>query len=102
MSPRNLDLGTTLIESSMTTKTTRKENLFLLAKKVEIVIKKLYIFILILPKNFVLNMLSAYYVCCILSMLLQTTFNTEANDMNPDQSAPSDTGPYCLQLRLAK
>ena len=31
---------------------------------------------------------SAYYVCCIFSNAIQNTSTTEANTMNPDQTAP--------------
>ena len=37
---------------------------------------------------FVPKMLSAYYVCCIYSKVLKTNLITEANTMNPDQTAP--------------
>ena len=46
------------------------------------------------PANniFVLKMPSAFYVCCIYSLVI------EANTMHPDQTAPeSDLGPYRLQ-----
>ena len=47
---------------------------------------------------------------CLLPLLhilrcTQTNLITEANTMNPDQTAPkehSDLGPYCLQYRLPK
>ena len=35
-------------------------------------------------------MLSAYYVCCIYSYALQTSFITEGNTMNPDQTASKE------------
>ena len=45
-------------------------------------------------------MLSAFYICCIYSSALQTSFFMEANTKNPDQTAP--LGPYCLQYSLPK
>ena len=62
---------------------------------------------LILPLLFVLKMLSAFYFCCYSSVLqiVRLDFFMEANNMNPDQTAPreqSDLYPYCLQYRLAK
>ena len=38
------------------------------------------------PENTVC--LSAYYICCVYSNALQTNSITEANTMNPDQTAP--------------
>ena len=48
---------------------------------------------------------SAVYVCYMFSSSLPTRFFVDANNMNPDQTAPkeqSDLGPYCLQYRLPK
>ena len=39
---------------------------------------------------FVQKMSSAYYICCIYSNAFQTNFITEANNINPDQTAPKD------------
>ena len=33
-------------------------------------------------------LLPAFYICCIYSNVLQTNFITEANTVNPDQTAP--------------
>ena len=50
-------------------------------------------------------MLYAYYVCCINSNALQSTFTMESNTMNPDQTASkelTDLDQYCLQYRPPK
>ena len=53
---------------------------------------------LMLPISFVLKMLFAYYICCIIfSKALQNTFAMEANFMNPDKTAPKMSGLYCYQ-----
>ena len=61
----------------------------------------------LIPLIFPPKMLSAYYVCCIYSKVLKTSLISEANTMNPDQTAPnlvlreqSDLGQYCLQYSL--
>ena len=53
------------------------------------------------PLYFILNILSAFYICCIFSNSLQTRFfNMEANNINPESWEQSDLGPYFLQYRL--
>ena len=47
---------------------------------------------------FALKMSSACYVCCIYQSARQTSFFIEANNKNPDQTAPKEKsvlGPYC-------
>ena len=49
-------------------------------------------------------MLSAFYVCCIYSSVLETIFLHESKEMNPDQTVPlavrkqSDLGPYFQKI----
>ena len=43
---------------------------------------------LVLLIFFLAKMLSALYVCCLYSNTFQTNFITQANTMNPDQTAP--------------
>ena len=43
---------------------------------------------LILLIFFVLKMLSAFYICCVLYNILQNIVTKEANIINPDQTAP--------------
>ena len=56
------------------------------------------------PANiFVVNMSSAYYVCRIYLIALETTFIMKANTINPDETAPielSDLGSQYLQYML--
>ena len=58
------------------------------------------------PVNiFVPNMSSAYYVCHIYLIALETTFIMKANTTNPDETAliePLDFASQCLQYRLPK
>ena len=51
---------------------------------------------------FGLKMMSANYIRCIFSNAHQNIFIMIANTMNPDQTAQSDLGPYCLQHQLPK
>ena len=46
---------------------------------------------------------SAYYICCRYPDAIQNSLPLkETYIMNPDQTAPSDLGPFCLQYRLLK
>ena len=53
------------------------------------------------PKFFVLKMFSAFYICCINSNALQTTFESPMqNTMNPDQTAPREVSRFGVDLSI--
>ena len=47
-------------------------------------------------------MSSVIVVCWIFLQTFQTFFCIQANSVDPDQTAPSDLGPHCLQKWLFK